>query len=109
MTFRNSFPFVIAKKSNHSPVPVYFRAFKKWLESPRDAAHLTEEDSDRIMEKLIAHDPEPEDFYYTRIRFDVALRLYREQFLERRGDTRSLPGPDEAGVPMLTARLPQKG
>lgn len=104
MTYSNSQGWIVARKSSNNPVPTYYRSYQKWLADPRKCAHLTEQDAQEVIKRLAKRQSQYGNDTFAIVRMDMALQLFKLQFGKRRGDTRSLPGPDEAGSHTLTAQ-----
>src|SRR5438477_13031767 len=96
--------FVVAKPLPKRP-PEYYIKRKRWTVDPHRAAHFTLNAARTTIERFHRHCP---NVTLEIVHIHDAVRLFaldRRLFtVERRGDTRSLLGPDDAGVRTLTAR-----
>lgn len=98
MTFINPKPWLVGRIVDG--IPVYYRSYREWVPSPKKATHLNRHDAEQVILGCVKKGI----LAGAIVRIDEALRLFRIQEIERRGDIRSLPSPDGAGVPTLTAR-----
>lgn len=91
--------WLVACMDRDSPLPWYYLKGEHWQRNPRKAAVLTSLAANRLLQHLKRR---KHHGGLAIVSIHEAVRLFRLQ--QRRGDIRSLVGPDDPGVPMLTAQ-----